>query len=101
MVYRLKMLGRGRSRDRVLRGCSDGGGRTWASVQDQCPGSPTHHASCRPGAESSHHILRPWDGSSLQSPACLWTVLGPKLCYLEEPQRALPYPHHSPSVMWG
>lgn len=53
-VYRLKMLGRGRSRERVLRGCS-------SRVGGQGPGSPWAYSPTLPPsrahAESSHQIL--------------------------------------------
>lgn len=49
MVYRLKILGRGRSWDRVLRGCSGGGGaKRWMGIKAQ-------RAFRRPGAGQSPH----------------------------------------------
>lgn len=60
MVYRLKMLGRGRSRDRVLRGCSGGqrcGEETGECQSPECSGPPSHHVSCRPSTFWAHGLV--------------------------------------------
>lgn len=97
MVYRLKMLGRGRSRDRVLRGCSGGQGRGEGMGECQspeCSGPPTHPPCLLQTQCILAHGLVP-ASTALLAHGQYW---GPN-CSTQKSLSGLP--SAPPSVTWG